>query len=71
VFSVTDPSPTREVFYALCLEALFLVFCIILVGYGLSEIKRQQNKIKNTVMIILGIASAVLSFFVTKLFIQG
>lgn len=57
--------------YAFSLEFVFLAFCVVLIGAGYSELKRQKSPLQNTFLMVLGVLLSTLSFFVTYLFIKG
>jgi hypothetical protein len=59
------------VVFALVLELLFLAFCAILVGAGLSEIKKRKNYAQNATLVFFGVALAVASLYMAMLFLQG
>jgi len=61
----------KGIVFSLIVEFLFLGFCTVFIGYGLSELKRRKNTAKNFLLVILGFSLAGLSLYITKLFIQG
>ncbi len=61
----------KYTFFALSLEFVFLVFCAILIGLAVTEIKRGKNKLGNISLISVGGLLVLLSFYVTYVLIQG
>ncbi len=61
----------KDIFFALTLELVFLGFCAVFIGLGLSELKKRKEKARNYLLIALGASLAVVSLFVTKLLIEG
>jgi hypothetical protein len=56
---------------SLILEGLFLTICIVLINFGVSELKKRKAPAKNTALVALGFVLAAISLFATKLLIQG
>ena len=61
----------RYVVFALILEVLFLAFCTLFIGLGVSEIRKRKPFLPNVGLIGLGVSLAGLSLYVTKLLIEG
>jgi hypothetical protein len=61
----------KDIFFALTLELVFLGFCTVFIGMGLSELRKKKEKIRNYLLILLGILLAGVSVYVTKLLIEG
>ncbi|HLG20507.1 MAG TPA: hypothetical protein VI895_11925 [Bdellovibrionota bacterium] len=61
----------RYVVFSLILEVIFLGFCTLFVGLGVSELKKHKPFLPNAGLIGLGFCLAGLSLYVTKLLIEG
>jgi hypothetical protein len=61
----------KGILLALTLELVFLAFCAVFIGAGLSELKKGKSPLKNTFLVVLGFTLAAVSLYVTYLFIEG
>lgn len=61
----------KGIIFAVILELLFLAFCLVFVGLGLSEMKKRKRMGKNFMLVVLGFSLAALSLYVTKLLVEG
>lgn len=62
---------TKDIIYALCIEGVMVAFCVILIGYAVSELRRKRNPLKNFLLMGLGGVILLTSIYLTKLFIEG
>ena len=69
MFSIEN-NQILNIIYAFALEAVFLLFCIILIGLGVSEIKKQRAVVGHALLVSFGIGLIFVSFYVTKLLIE-
>ncbi|MFH1017096.1 MAG: hypothetical protein V1798_02815 [Pseudomonadota bacterium] len=61
----------KGVLFVMVLEFLFLGICAVLVGYGLSELKKGKPAARNVPIVVLGFVLAALSLYMTKLLLEG
>jgi hypothetical protein len=61
----------KDILFALTLELVFLGFCAVFIGLGLSELKKKKDPLRNYLLIGLGVSLAAVSLYVTKLLIEG
>ncbi len=61
----------KGIVFAVVLELLFLSICMVLVGYGLSELKKGKPARKNTPIVVLGFVLAALSLYMFRLLLEG
>lgn len=71
MFGLQSDSSINSIIYAIALEIIFLCFATVFVGLGSSEIKKGKDPIQNGILIGFGVAIAVISFYVTYIFIQS
>jgi len=69
--SVHSEMGPKDVVFAIALEFLFLCLCAILIGLGLSELRKGKNRPKNLALVIFGFILAAGSLYMAKLLIQG
>ncbi len=57
--------------FALVLESLFLGICVVLIGYGLSELRKGKAPSRNIPIVVLGFVLAGMSLYMTTLLMEG
>ena len=64
-------SPILEWTITILLECVFLGFCVVFVGQGLTELRKKKDPLWNTILIGAGILMAVLSVVATIILLRG
>ncbi len=64
-------NPITEWVITILLECVFLGFCIVFVGQGLTELRKKKDPLWNTILIGAGIVMAILSVIATILLLHG
>lgn len=71
MFGLTEESFIRNIVYASLLELIFLGFAGVFVGLGISEIKKGKPLLENGIIVLFGITIALISLYVTFIFIHS
>lgn len=61
----------KGVIFAAILELLFIGFCTVLLGHGLTELKKKKDVFQNTTLVGLSFALATGSLYMLKLFVEN
>ncbi|MEZ4704761.1 MAG: hypothetical protein R3A11_06185 [Bdellovibrionota bacterium] len=64
-------SAFQNMIMTLILELVFLGICTVLIGQGVTQLKKRKDPLKNMLLIFMGISMAGISFIATNLLLEG
>jgi hypothetical protein len=71
MYGMHEAMAFKNAVFALVLEVLFLGICTVLVGCGLSELRKGHSRRLNIPLVILGFVLAGASLYMTTLLVKG